>query len=179
MDAASWGVYKAKRHLVGLFFQVLFSLPYIFIFTRTKGYIQSIDNQEKSMMSEQRFCSVFIYLICVVWHAALTLSKSTPSWKYTLACWHWMLMPVSEIFYSTQAISNNIPLIFFFVFQFLLWSGCIQRARPENQGSRPVCDATPREFPDHNYPGWKMAWISPQSSPNSSPCKVNHKHQQG
>lgn len=59
-----------------------------------------------------------------------------------------------------------------FHFQSLPSSECTQRAKPGSQASPQACAVTLREFPAPNWPGWRMAWTSPPSCPNSSPCKV-------
>lgn len=57
-------------------------------------------------------------------------------------------------------------------FQFLLSSEFTQRARPGSQASLPACAAMPRGSPAPSWPGWRTAWTSQPSCPNSSRCKV-------
>lgn len=67
---------------------------------------------------------------------------------------------------------NCLPLLFFTIFQFLPSSGFTQRAKPGSRASLPACAATLRASPVHSLLGWRTAWTSQPSYPNSSPCKV-------
>lgn len=68
--------------------------------------------------------------------------------------------------------SHTSPCSFSPYFQFLPSSVFTQRAKPGSQAWLPACAAMPRVSPAPSWLGWRMAWTSQPSCPNSSPCKV-------
>lgn len=78
--------------------------------------------------------------------------------------------------FSTSLLTPLSPGLSPTMHQSPRWSGCTRRARHGSRAWRPAWGASLRASPSPSWPGWRTAWTSPPSCPNSSPCKVLYSH---